>query len=54
MQLAIAHNPHVKDPKELWSSLQDEDRLPTDDVMDKEGLLALKNMMSKGSLFEVR
>lgn len=54
MHLAIAHNPHVKNPQELWDTLQLEERMPTEDVFDRTGFDRLRNMMSKGELVQVK
>lgn len=49
MQLAIASNPHVKDPKNLYRLLDAEerrDRKPTPAIFDNQGFELLKQRMS--------
>lgn len=46
MQLAIAQNPHVKNPKELWQILEQGTRKPIDEKPDKKGLENLKRRMA--------
>ena len=49
MQLAIVQNPHTKNPKELWQTLDQSVRKPIDEKPDKEGLMRLKHRLASGS-----
>lgn len=50
MQLAIAHNPHSKTPKDLFTELRGADTDPLDTYYDKEGLEKLKSVMAGGRM----
>lgn len=46
MELAIAQNPHVKNPKELWDTLNAYERYDNDtEELDKAGMALLKDKM---------
>lgn len=57
MQLAIAQNSHVKDPKTLWKMLDDQDRELgglRDEKLDKEGFARLKEQLSTSKAIKVK
>ena len=49
MQLAIVQNPHVKDPKLLWETLEAFDKKPEDEKLDKRGFEMLKQKLRNSS-----
>lgn len=49
MQLAIVQNPHTKNPKELWQTLDQSQRKVLDEKPDKEGLMRLKQQLAGAS-----
>lgn len=54
MQLAITQNPHVKDPKHLWKTLESYDKEPVDDKLDKVGFEVFKRKMAQTGRFIVK
>lgn len=54
VQLAIAQNPHVEKPEELWEALTPKDRDRRDGTMDKKGLALLKLRMAQGKWIGVK
>lgn len=56
MQLAIAQNPHVKNPKELWDILNSYDRVfdPNADKLDKAGFAILKDKLRSSKRIMVK
>lgn len=49
MQLAIASNPHSKEPKKLWDMLDNQVREPIDEKLDKTGMEKLKQQLLRNS-----
>lgn len=58
MQLAIAQNPHVKNPKELWTILEQQEREITgkhqENDFDAVGFELLKNELRNNNKFIVK
>lgn len=54
VQLAIAQNPHSKNPKVLWETLESEVREAKDPEMDEAGIERLKLLMSGNPRFVVK
>jgi hypothetical protein len=54
MQLLIASNPHTKNPRELWDTLDGQIDDPISDTMDRQGMENLKRMLSNSKAFVVK
>lgn len=54
MQLRIAHNPFVKNPKELSDELRNSGKKPSSDKFDDAGFARLKSALAKNPKFVVK
>lgn len=56
MEMAIVQNPHVKNPKELWAMLDQQEKQfePQDDKFDPAGFDRFKNALRKNPKFNVK
>lgn len=54
MQLAIAQNPHVKDPKALWEILNRQTRKLPSSKLDVSGMELLKSKLRQSPSIDVK
>jgi hypothetical protein len=54
MRLAIAQNPHAKDPKKLWRSLQSKKDRTEETKLDESGFEIFKSRLSRSSKIQVK